>query len=420
MAPALLASGRTRSHLARPQLVEPGVTAWAARARRVRSRVRGIRRPGGRCTSPGGAGLRAADRCRGLPPPPSSRRVGMVNDRPGRIAGLSRTPAPGRRSLVASSSIEWARSIAPRRISACVISSSLRERPSHGPPRRLPRTRWAARTDRRTWSNGLAGHPADAARRGGDDLHQPPRSSCAARCAPLRRAPQGYEPAALGRARPAGAPCRRLDPPRPRGRRPMAIPRSWIARPVESNRVISSRVAPALGARPQITSPSSVTSIAGDHARRGAGRELAARGRLLPLVAEEAAARRAAASSTSDFPAASAPSTARCWPGRRSRREHHRLVARGHRDHDVLAQRPLPCPPPPSRAPPRARAAASARGSAADARPVARRRQAARRPGAVHAAADDPHRRRRRGGEHLGRERRRRAGAQRGDRARSP
>ena len=40
--------------------------------------------------------------------------------------------------------------------------------------------------------------------------------------------------------------------------------------------------------------------------------------------------------STSCLPCASAPSTARCWPGRRSRIEDHRLLARRHRDHDVL------------------------------------------------------------------------------------
>ena len=127
--------------------------------------------------------------------------------------------------------------------------------------------------------------------------------------------------------------------------------------------------------------------------------------------------RASASSSTSALPWASAPSTARCWPGRRSAAAitgsspgvtvtttslRGRLVAPARRA---------------SRARPRAAAAASGRGSAQTPGPVAGGGQAARRPGAVDAAADQtrpmraPSRRQR-----LGRDRGRGAGAQRGDR----
>ena len=70
-----------------------------------------------------------------------------------------------------------------------------------------------------------------------------------------------------------------------------AMPRSWIARPVESNErdllVAAARPAP----RPSRTSPISVTSSRSTTPAATAPDELAALRRLLPLVAEEAAAR---------------------------------------------------------------------------------------------------------------------------------
>ena len=138
-------------------------------------------------------------------------------------------------------------------------------------------------------------------------------------------------PAALERNR------RRVDPARPRGRRapPRAIARSWIARPVESNSVISSSSRrPA--ASPSRTAPISVTSS------RPTVPALTAPESSPPFDAcsHSSQNRRTPASasgSISPLPWASAPSAAKCWPGPHLGGDDHRALRRGHGDDDVGA-----------------------------------------------------------------------------------
>ena len=96
-----------------------------------------------------------------------------------------------------------------------------------------------------------------------------------------------------------------------------------------------------------------------------------------------------ASGSTSALPWASAPSTAMCWPGRRSARGRPARPPGSGDDH-VLRRGLLAVAAPPAELV-RQRLAGSAR-VGADARAVAGGRQTARRPGAVDAAADQPDR----------------------------
>ena len=178
-----------------------------------------------------------------------------------------------------------------------------------------------------------------------------------------------------------------------------AMPRSWIARPVESKRVMSS--APARpSASPASTAPSSVTSLAIDDP--GARRRSRARPPSTP-----APIRRRRACSARSLPARPRPFREHPRRGPRGAGpaagpgEHDRLVARGHRHDHVLCGGLLARPAPPSEL-----ARESVRGLGARVRAnafrVADGGETPSRPRAVHPTADQPHRPRVIAGERLG------------------
>ena len=165
--------------------------------------------------------------------------------------------------------------------------------------------------------------------------------------------------------------------------------RSWIARPVESNSVISSGARPAL--RPAGQHRAELGHVIALHAAGfDRGGQLATVTRLRPLVAEEAAAvdrvelRLGLARPVG---AEQVQVDARLEVGG----EYHRLVAGRDAGDDVARERVL------ARAGLPAQLAGQRAGRLrvnveAEARPELGRRQAARGPGAVEAAADDPDR----------------------------
>ena len=181
---------------------------------------------------------------------------------------------------------------------------------------------------------------------------------------------------------------RRLDPAAAPGiPDSVTIARSWIARPVESNSVISSAEArPA--AAPVRTAPSSVTCSRATTPRRDRAGELAAGARLLPLVAEEPAA-----CHRLDLDLALAVGVGaergQVLAGAKVGAEHHGLGSRRDGYHDVLGGGLRTIAGPPAEL---AGERLGRLGSAveADARPVADRLQTASRPGAIDPAADDP------------------------------
>ena len=202
-----------------------------------------------------------------------------------------------------------------------------------------------------------------------------------------RDAPEA-DPRAARRCRPSASSSRSAstatsrfsassDPPRARQARPrprprarprsaaIAIARSWIARPVESNSVISSR--PGAGPRPGRAGRRRAGSP-----RRGSTRPAATppassppSDGLLPTRRRTARQRSRPRARPRPCPRASAPSTARCWPGRRSDVEDDRLGAGRHACTTTSWRRPPRARPrAPSRARPPAHRATSRAGSA--------------------------------------------------------
>ena len=163
------------------------------------------------------------------------------------------------------------------------------------------------------------------------------------------------------------------------------IPRSWIARPVESKSVISSsacRPALARGGRPQLADGACPTS------------PLATGPASSPPVlacfhsSQKRRHREIAAGSSSALPWPSAPRTARCWPGRRS-------PAKTMGSEPGVQVTTMSCAaassrsPGPSRVRPRACCRRGTR-VVADAGAVTGGGKAAGRPRAVDAGADQP------------------------------
>ena len=167
----------------------------------------------------------------------------------------------------------------------------------------------------------------------------------------------------------------------------IAIARSWIASPVESNVVISSAPRPARRVAGE-HGAELVTSSAPDEARLDRVRELAAVARLLPVVAEDRACARARPAAISALPGpvgahqahvlarprASPRSSSTSWPGvtvtSRSARE--RLLERARDRRAELVGRARARAP---RRRPRARPRGRARGTSAPPRGRSRRRR---------------------------------------------
>ena len=164
------------------------------------------------------------------------------------------------------------------------------------------------------------------------------------------------------------------------------MPRSWIASPVESNRVTSSARRPP-GSVPPKDGAELGHLVAGEDAGGDGSGELAALRRLLPLVAEDPATAERVEST---------PRPCRARPRRGPRGAaraqvggpDHGIGARGDGDDDVLRGRLLAGAGPPAELRSK-RLGRLGPGVGADPRAIADRGQAARRPGSVDAAADD-------------------------------
>ena len=218
------------------------------------------------------------------------------------------------------------------------------------------------------------------------------RSSTASACGASERQPSD---ARLTRRTPAGSERggRRLEPPsRHASSTAVAIPRSWIASPVESKRVISSSSA-ASRRRPAQHLAELGHVLAGDLTPRD-------RARRAPRPPTPAPTRRRTGEQRASAVGLDLGLAVRVGP------EHGEVLARaaGPRGQITgslagVTVTTTSCATASSRDPAlasRARRRATRRPLRprveADPRPVARRRQAARRPGAVHTAADDARR----------------------------